>query len=124
MFGSMFYNFWAALFSFAAYFIWAIQNPFAVPLPTIGMAALAAVIGFIVMFAIRLFIGYVFYTPEVVEHTEVDVANEASLIKEDGNQQFVPQSNRTTAEFEEDNTEEIAQAVRTMLHGEEASFSS
>ena len=123
MFGSMFYNFWAALFSFAAYFIWAIQNPFAVPLPTIGMALLAAVIGFIAMFAIRLFIGYVFYTPEAVEHTEVDVANEATMIEEDGNQQFVPQSKRTTAEFEEDNTEEIAQAVRTMLHGEEA-FSS
>lgn len=124
MFGSMFYNFWAALFSFAAYFIWAIQNPFAVPLPTIGMAVLAAVIGFIVMFAIRFFIGYVFYTPEAVEHTEVEGANEATMIEEDGNQQFVPQSNRTTAEFEEDNTEEIAQAVRTMLHGEEASFSS
>ena len=123
MFGSIFYNFWAALFSFAAYFIWAIQNPFAVPSPTIGMAVLAAMIGFLVMFAIRFFAGYVLYTPEAVVHTEIDADKEATMIEEDGNQQFVPQSTRTTAEFEEANTEEMAQAVRTMLHGDEASFS-
>ncbi|MER1956010.1 MAG: multidrug transporter [Solibacillus sp.] len=123
MFGSVFYNFWAALFSFAASFIWAIQNPFAMPLPTIGTAVIAAIIGFVVMYAIRLFIGYVFYTPEEVIHTEVENTTEATMIEEDGNQQFVPQSTRTTAEFEEANTEEMAQAVRTMLHGEEASFS-
>lgn len=123
MFGSIFFNFWAALFSFAAYFIWAIQNPFAMPLPTIGVAAIAAIIGFVVMYAIRFFVGYVFYTPEEVMHTEVENADEATLIEDDGNQQFVPQSTRTTAEFEEANTEEMAQVVRTMLHGEESSFS-
>ena len=123
MFGSMFYNFWAALFSFAAYFIWAIQDRFAMPWPTIGIAVIAAIIGFIVMFAIRFIIGYVLYTPEAIIHMNVDGTNEATMIEEDGNQQFVPQKNRTTAEFEEDNTEEIAQVVRTMLHGDEASFS-
>lgn len=123
MFGSIFYNFWAALFSFAAYFVWAIQNPFALPLPTIGMAVVAAIIGFVVMYALRLFIGYVFYTPEEVIHMEEENPTDATMIEEDGNQQFVPQSTRTTAEFEEANTEEMAQAVRTMLHGDEASFS-
>lgn len=120
MFGSLFYNFWAALFSFAAYFIWAIRDPFVMPWPTMGIAFVVAIIGFIVMFAVRYFIGYIFYTPEAVVHNEMESTNEDASIEEERNQQFIPQNNRSTAEFEEENTEEVAQVVRTMLHGEEA----
>ena len=119
MFGSLFYNFWGALFSFAVYFIWAIRDPYAMPWPTIGIAAVAAIIGFIAMFAVRYFVGYIFYTPEDVVHNETEIINDGTFVEEDGNQQFIPQNNRTTVEFEEENTEEIAQVVPSMLHGEE-----
>lgn len=120
MFGSLFYNFWGALFSFSVYFIWAIFDPYAMPWPTIGIAAVAAIIGFFVMFAVRYLVGYIMYTPEDVVHNEPEIMNDAVSVEEDGNQQFIPQNNRTTTEFEEENTEEIAQVVRSMLHGEEA----
>ncbi|MEG0384076.1 MAG: multidrug transporter [Solibacillus sp.] len=122
MFGSLFYNSWAALCSFTVYFIWAVQDPFAYPLPTIGVSLVVALIGFIVMYFIRAFIGYVFYTPENIAYSEVD----STLNIEPSNaeqQQFVPQNGRTTVEFEEDNTEEIAKVVRTMLHGQEEAVS-
>lgn len=120
MFGSLFYNLWAALFSFAVYFIVAIQDPFVSPWPTLGIAFLAAGIGFVAMYGVRLFIGYVFYTPEAVVYLEQDTEADSNAIDDEQNQQFVPYKNRSTAEFEEDNTEEVAQVVRTMLHGDEA----
>ncbi|MEK4424452.1 multidrug transporter [Solibacillus sp. FSL K6-1523] len=118
MFGSLFYNFWAALCSFTVYFIWAVQDPFAFPLPTIGASLVVALIGFIAMFLIRAFIGYVFYTPEHIAYSEVDSPSNVEPLHAE-QQQFVPQNKRTTVEFEEDNTEEIANVVRTMLHGQE-----
>lgn len=122
MFGSLFYNFWAALCSFTIYFIWAVQDPFAFPLPTIGASLVVALISFIAMFFIRAFIGYVFYTPENIEYSEVNPTSNIEPLNTE-QQQFVPQNRRTTVEFEEDNTEEIANVVRTMLHGQEEAVS-
>ena len=123
MFGSIFYNCWAALFSFAVYFIWAIQDPYAYPWPTIGASLVAASIGFIAMYIIRYFIGYVFYTPEGVMFSEMD--NEQGTVEtvNENQNQFVPQSERTATEFEEENTEEIAKVVRTMLHRQDEAVS-
>ncbi|MEG0472492.1 MAG: multidrug transporter [Solibacillus sp.] len=122
MFGSLFYNCWAALCSFTVYFMWAVQDPFAYPLPTIGASFVVALIGFIMMFFIRAFIGYVLYTPKNIAYLEGDATSniESSNIEQ---QQFVPQNKRSTVEFEEDNTEEIAKVVRTMLHGQEGAVS-
>lgn len=120
MFGSLFYNLWAALFSFAVYFIIAIQDPFVSPWPTLGIAFVVAIIGFVAMFGVRLFIGYVFYTPEAIVYLEQDVEADANMAEDEQNQQFVPYKNRSTTEFEEDNTEEVAHVVRTMLHEDEA----
>ncbi|MER2121557.1 MAG: multidrug transporter [Solibacillus sp.] len=120
MFGSIFYNFWAALLSFAVYFIAAIQNPYAMPLPTIGTAFVVAVIAFSVMFIIRYFLGYVFYTPEapVLSQTEEELP---VVAKETDKTQTVPQNDHTTMEVEEDeNTEEIAKVVRSMLQSDES----
>jgi hypothetical protein len=123
MFGSIFYNCWAALFSFAVYFIWAIQDPYAYPLPTIGASFVVAVIGFIAMFIIRYFIGYVFYTPKGVVFSDM-VDEQGDGVTVNGNQnQFVPQNERTTVEIEENNTEEIAKVVRTMLHKQDEAIS-
>ena len=123
MFGSIFYNCWAALFSFAVYFIWSIQDPYASPWPTIGTSFIVAIIGFIAMFIIRYFIGYVFYTPQGVVFTDtVDEQGDVETVN--GNQnQFVPQKERTTVEIEENNTEEIAKVVRTMLHRQDEAIS-
>lgn len=120
MLGSLFYNFWAALFSFTVYFIWAIQNPFAMPLQTIGIAFVVAIVGFIIMFFVRYFLGYIFYTPETTTHLEMEDEQIAAMTEDDHNQQFVPRNNRSTTEFEDENTEDVAQVVRTMLHGDEA----
>ena len=120
MFGSLFYNFWAALFSFSGYFIWAIQNPFVMPLQTIGIAFVVAIVGFIMMFIVRYFLGYVFYTPETSEFPEMDDELIAAMAEDETNQQFVPLNSRSTTEFEDENTEDVAQVVRTMLHGDEA----
>lgn len=120
MFGSIFYNFWAALLSFAVYFIGAIQNPYAMPLPTIGAAFVIAVIAFSLMFLVRYFLGYVFYTPEapVLLHTEEELP--VTVKKETDIEQSVSQSDRTASDFEDENTEEVAKVVRTMLHGDDA----
>lgn len=119
MFGSIFYNFWAALFSFAVYFIAAIQNPYAMPLPTIGTALVVAAVAFGLMFLIRYFLGYVFYTPEapVLLQTEEELPAAA---KEEDKTQTVPQGDHTTMEAEDENTEEIAQVVRSMLQSDES----
>ena len=61
MYGSMLFNFWAALVSFSLYFLWAMQATFPMPLPTLVSSLVAAIIGFVVMYPIRLFLGYVFY---------------------------------------------------------------
>lgn len=123
MFGSIFYNCWAALFSFAVYFIWAIQDPYAYPWPTIGASFVVAVIGFIAMFILRYFIGYVFYTPEgIVFSDTVDGQGDGELVNENQNQ-FVTQNEREAVDFEEENTEEIAKVVRTMLHGQDEAIS-
>jgi hypothetical protein len=120
MIGSLFYNGWAALFSFAIYFVLAIQNPYAMPLTTIVASLIAAIIGFVAMFVIRYFIGYVFYTPKTLNYIEEmnDMQNNAEMLDANDNQ-FIPQSDRSTMEFEEEDSEEIAKAVRTMLHGQE-----
>ncbi|MER1988913.1 MAG: multidrug transporter [Solibacillus isronensis] len=119
MFGSIFYNFWAALLSFAVYFIAAIQNPYAMPLPTIGTASVIAVIAFGLMFLIRYFLGYVFYTPEapVLSQSEEELPVAA---KETDKTKTVPQGDHTTMEVEDENTEEIAQVVRSMLQSDES----
>lgn len=122
MFGSLFYNFWAALGSFTVYFIWAVQDPFAFPLPTIGMSLVVALIGFIAMFFIRAFIGYVFYTPEHIAYSEVDQASNVDPLNPE-QQPLDPQNSRATVNSLEDDSEEIANVVRTMLHGQEEAVS-
>lgn len=124
MFGSIFYNFWAALLSFAVYFVWSIQNPFAYPLFTIGISFVAGIIGFIAMYFVRYFIGYVMYTPESLAYSEIEETQNDDVAVNENQNQFIPQSDRSTVEFEEDNTEEIAKVVRTMLHGKDEAVSS
>ncbi|MEK4385150.1 multidrug transporter [Solibacillus sp. FSL W7-1464] len=120
MFGSIFYNFWAALLSFAVYFIAAIQNPYAMPLPTITTAFVVAVIAFSLMFLIRYFLGYVFYTPEAPVLIQTEEELSGAVANETDKTQTVPQRDHTAMEVDDENTGEIAQVVRTMLQSDEA----
>lgn len=120
MFGSIFYNFWAALLSFAVYFIAAIQNPYAMPLPTIGTAFIIAVIAFGLMFPVRYLVGYVFYTPEAPVLLPAEEEQPGVSGQETGKTETVPQSGHTAMEAEDENTEEIAQVVRSMLQSDES----
>ena len=119
MFGSLFYNFWAALLSFAVYFIAAIQNPYAMPLPTIGTAFVIAVIAFGLMFLIRAFLGYVFYTPEAPVMLQTEELP-APAGKGTDKTETAPKSDHTAMGDEEENAEEIAQVVRSMLQSDES----
>lgn len=120
MFGSIFYNFWAALLSFAIYFIWAIQNPYALPFQVISTSFLFAFIAFFSMYFLRYLLGYIFYTPEIHVFADNEDENIDKTTIDESNQQFSTRSNQSKMEFDEENTEDIAQVVRTMLHGDEA----
>lgn len=121
MIGSILINCWFALFGFAISFIFAIQNSQAMPIPTILMSLAIAFVAFILAFPVRMFLNYIFYTPEDVKFID-------GVEKSDGQntniaQPFTQQNNASTVEFSDESTEDIAQVVRTMMHTEEASSS-
>lgn len=112
MFGSIFYNCWAALFGFTIYFFIAIMNPLAMPLHTILISSIIAVGVFLFMFPIRYFIGYILFTPEeVIFNDETDFGEEMTV-----EQPLPAQQQTSTVEFADESTEEIAQVVRTMMN--------
>ena len=110
MFGSIFYNCWAALFGFTIYFLIAIINPFAMPLHTLLLSLIIGVCVFLIMFPVRYLIGYILFTPEeVVFNGETDSNEEMTVENPMPAQQH-------TVEFADESTEEIAQVVRTMMN--------
>ncbi|MEO4053498.1 multidrug transporter [Solibacillus sp. CAU 1738] len=113
MFGSVFYNCWAALISFTIYFLIAIINPFAMPISTLIIASIVAIVGFLLMFPVRYLMGYVFYTPKEVAFNEETASHtdETTTI----GQPLTEQKSTSTVEFADESTEDIAQVVRTMM---------
>lgn len=111
MFGSIFYNCWAALFAFSVYFFMALNKP-VLPSRILLGAFVSALIVFLVTFAIRFLIAFIIYTPE-------DLVDEQMHDKEE--EQFVDNNQlgkRLTEEFSDETTEEVAQVVKTLLHTE------
>ena len=117
MYGSFLYNCWAALIGFTAYFALALQQPDAMPLETLGGSFVAALVVFLCTYPVRLFLGYVLFTPEDVELVE-DVAVEWEQgMKEELD---IPGLDRTsTVEFQDADEEEVAKVIRTMMHSED-----
>ncbi|MEC1179329.1 multidrug transporter [Metasolibacillus meyeri] len=122
MLGSILINCWIALISFTAYFIYAIQNPLALPIPTILTALGVALIAFVVAFPLRHFLGYIFYTPEEIVFSEQAVEDVHTTSQE--KQPFIQQNATSTVEFADESTEDIAQVVRTMMHKEDKTVNS
>ena len=121
MYGSFLYNCWGALLGFTSYFVLTLQQPYAMPLETLGGSFVAALIVFLCTYPARLFLGYVLFTPEEVALGEVEVAEDGQGEKEELN---IPAFDQTsTVEFEDENAEEIAKVVRTMMRSEDQTSS-
>jgi hypothetical protein len=118
MYRTIFFNLWAALIAFAIYFGYTIYqtNGFATPMPTLVYAFLWGAFGFIVAYGLRYVLDYIFYTPEQAEMS-ISTDDDATVqnINNTG-------ATKSTKEFQDENPEEIAQVVRTMLHQENSAF--
>lgn len=116
MFGSIFYNLWGALIAFSVYFFSIFQKPYT-PLRIIISSLVATIIVFIAMYIVRFIIAYILYTPEDNEEAFVGEQDEEKERLEEHSQETpIAQS---TVEFQDENAEEIAQVVRTMMDREE-----
>jgi len=116
MFGSIFYNLWGALIAFSIYFFSTFQKPYT-PLRIIVGSFVAGIIIFIVMYIVRFLIAYILFTPE--DDKEVIEGEHAENESDNGeaeNQETLTAN--STVEFQDENSEEIAQAVRTMMNRE------
>ena len=122
MYGSYFYNCWAALLGFTVYFIIVLQQPYVIPISALIGAFVTAFIVFLCTYLVRMFLGYVLYTPEEVEFQEsLEVEGQSNA----GEELQIPLVEQTsTVEFEDESSEEIAKVVRTMMHSEGQSIPS
>lgn len=117
MFGSIFYNLWGALIAFSIYFFSTFLKPYT-PLRIIIGSFVAGIIVFFIMYIIRFLIAYILFTPEDAE----DVVEGEHEENESGNREEDNQETPTassTVEFQDENSEEIAQVVRTMMNRED-----
>lgn len=116
MYGSFLYNCWAALLGFTVYFVIVLQQPYVMPISALIGAFVTAFIVFLCTFLVRMFLGYVLYTPEEVEFQEsIEVEGQPNTSEE----LQIPLVEQTSAvEFVDENSEEIAKVVRTMMHSE------
>lgn len=122
MYGSFLYNCWAALVGFTVYFLIVLQQPYVMPISALIGSFVTAFIVFLCTFLVRLFLGYVLYTPEEVALQETINVEEQPKTNE-GLQ--IPLVEQTSAvEFEDESSEEIAEVVRTMMHSEGPSMPS
>lgn len=117
MFGSIFYNLWGALIAFTIYFFSTFQKPYT-PLRVIIGSFITAIIVFLVMYIVRTLIAYILYTPEVHEEAVEGELGDNEQTTPEGTNQEVASAN-STVEFQDENSEEIAQVVRTMMNREE-----
>lgn len=113
MFGSVFYNCWAALIGFTIYFLIAIINPFAMPISTLIISSIIAIAVFLLMFPVRYLMGYIFYTPKEVAFNEETVSQTEEITAIE--QPTTEQKRTSTIEFADESNEDIAKVVRTMM---------
>ncbi|MBG9455199.1 hypothetical protein ABE61_14335 [Lysinibacillus sphaericus] len=116
MFGSIFYNLWGALIAFSIYFFSTFLKPYT-PLRIIVGSFVAGIIMFFVMYIVRFLIAYVLFTPEGDEELVEGEREENESENPEEENQETPTAN-STVEFQDENSEEIAQAVRTMMNRE------
>ncbi|MDD1501254.1 hypothetical protein PVA17_00485 [Lysinibacillus sp. CNPSo 3705] len=117
MFGSIFYNLWGALIAFSIYFFSTFLKPYT-PLRIIIGSFVAGIIVFFIMYIVRFLIAYILFTPEDAEDiVEGEHEENESGNREEDNRETPTAS--STVEFQDENSEEIAQVVRTMMNRED-----
>ena len=124
MYGSIFYNFWAAIIGFSIYFFGTLSDSL-IPFNNLGISLIAAAASFIIMFAIRYLLGYIFYMPNDDLFNSFNKENErmreqiAKIPADSTN----TGTNTSTMEFKDQNSEEIAKVVKSMMMEEESAKS-
>ena len=118
MFGSIFYNLWGALIAFSLYFFITLRSTY-LPIRIILGSLFVAILVFLVMFFVRYLISFILYTPESEESQADNEQNES--VQDEKNLEGNPEKELTnsTVQFQDENAEEIAQVVRTMMNREE-----
>ena len=117
MYGSILFNCWGALIGFTVYFLLSIQNIFITPLIILVGSFVTAAITFVVTFFVRMLLHYIFFTPEEVEITVEELKDNSGEVSSVGELPALDQT--SSIEFQDGNSEDIAQAVRTMMHSEQ-----
>lgn len=118
MFGSIFYNFWAAIIAFSVYFFATLSDT-NLPSQILMGSGIAAIIAFLCMFALRYLIAFVLYTPEEQLFDELNQENEQLRMQSSTEQSLERKHSEidiSTIEFNDESTEEIAKVVRTMMN--------
>ena len=118
MFGSIFYNLWGALIAFSTYFFITLQSVYS-PIRIVIGSFVTAIVAFFVMFFVRYLVSFILYTPESEESVTDDRVDETKQVENDSERNLEKQVTNSTVEFQDENTEEIAQVVRTMMNREE-----
>lgn len=121
MFGSIFYNFWAAILGFSVYFFSTLTES-TIPLDSLVGSFIAAVFSFLVMYAIRLLLGYIFYTPDDALFNGLNKENEQLRLQLESGMgaEHASEDSNSTLEFKDQSSEEIAKVVQTMMHQDES----
>lgn len=117
MYGSFLYNCWAALLGFTTYFVLALQQSYALPLETLLGAFVTALVVFLCAYPARLLLGYVLFTPEEVILEQAE--NEKEIQEQKEELQIPEVDHPAMMEFKDEDGEEIAKVVRTMMQSEE-----
>lgn len=112
MVGSFLINCWGSLFAFTIYFLFTFQN--GIPSKVLIGSFIAAAITFVLMYPFRLLLGFIFYTPQDISFEEMEENEEDTQFDEN-----LEVHTTSTMNFSDENPEEIAKVVKTMINQEE-----
>lgn len=121
MYGSILFNCWGALIGFTIYFLLSLQNIFMSPFVILAGSFVTAIVVFLASFVVRMLLHFIFFTPEEIAYIaeeHMEASDSQQLVDE------LPSLDQSSSiEFQDENAEDIAKAVRTMMHTEQAATS-
>lgn len=118
MVGSFLYNCWAALIAFTIYFLVSLQST-KTPTSIIIDAFIFAIVVFLFTYLVRLIIAFVMYTPtDEQEEEQVDNEETTEQSSEKVEEQTSSKDNTSNA-VNNDQAEELAKVVKTMMSKDE-----
>jgi len=115
MMGSIFYNCWATLITFTITFVVMVLQQSLFPFQILLWSFVVGILTFVAMFGIRFLVGYIWYTPNDELFLNVEGMESEELNRGDANSG----QQQSTAEFNDEASEEIAKAVRSMMSNDD-----